>query len=404
MPEQHEDVSPATAGGAAAPIIDLSAFEAAGRLLGEAWIARSAATGAYLSGLLASLAPSQTSDAAPTPPLPPFKRRPVLGNPELNMTGDEDGNTWPESVGWALSWGCQLTFGRDEKTAEPYVQVSLSDEDLRRGITQRKATRAQVAEFARLLAEQFGEPNPRDTDVEWLRDEVKRIEDERKADVDRLTRDLRTCEIARNDVRAERDLARDRLAERYPVIEHWQGLAETRGAQVEEFARTIRELTAERNRLRDERDDEHAELCAALNLDTANATWASLRLGIVEVVTERNRLRAKLDQHLADENSAQAANDRLRNEIDLVRRQYQRAVNTNNDLVAERDRLRIALDIADGYRPKFQPGQYVRIGSCEGMVVKPKDVTRVQLLGMLQEVDYPTSVVKAIRGDEEVPF
>lgn len=118
---------------------------------------------------------------------------------------------------------------------------------------------------------------------------------------------------------------------------------------------------------------------------------------------ERDRLRAKLDQHLADENSAQAANDRLRNEIDLARRQYRRAVNTNNDLVAERDRLRIALDIADGYQPKFQPGQYVRIGSCEGMVVKPKDITRVQLLGMLQEVDYPTSAVKAI-PDEEVPF
>jgi hypothetical protein len=168
-------------------------------------------------------------------------------------------------------------------------------------------------------------------------------------------------------------------------------------ADLDEARSTIGRVCAERH-------DEHAELCAALNLDTANATWASLRLGIVEVVTERNRLRAKLDQHLADENSAQAANDRLRDELDLVRRQYQRAVNTNNDLVAERDRLRIALDIADGYRPKFQPGQYVRIGSCEGMVVKPKDVTRVQLLGMLQEVDYPTGAVKAISDDEEVPF
>jgi hypothetical protein len=137
--------------------------------------------------------------------LAPFKLRPVLKGPELNMDGDDEGNTWPDGVGWALSWGCQLTFGRDEETGEPTVCVSMSDEDLRRGITSRTAKRHQVAEFARLLAAQFGEPStvvpdPRDAEIERLREELARV-----AHPDAMD------ELSRDALRRQRDDARQEL-------------------------------------------------------------------------------------------------------------------------------------------------------------------------------------------------
>lgn len=210
-------------------------------------------------------------------PLPPFKRRPVLGHPSQNMTGDEDGNTWSEGVGWALSWGCQLTFGRTEGTGVPYVQVSLSDEDRRRGITQRTATRAQVAEFARMLAEQFGEPStvvpdPRDAEVELLRQQLA-----------------------------------DALAE---------------NARVDEYHTEWQRADAEVTRLRREADEIRRTLAVELNLKPSELDGRETTDLAAELADRRRssviywkglaeRRKRELAQHLADENSAQAVSDRL---------------------------------------------------------------------------------------------
>jgi hypothetical protein len=269
MTAEQQGVSPASAGGAAFP------DEVRRRI----WVAAE-----DLANTIGC-----TVVNAPTP-LPPFKRRPVLGDPSPNMTGDEDGNTWAEGVDWALSWGCQLTFGRDEKTAVPYVQVSLSDEDLRRGITQRKATRAQVAEFARLLVEQFGEPA---------------VPDPRDAEVTRLRREL----DARPDASALRGMADqlhaiedgDECAAPEVTIDHVRTLINCVASTSAEYRAECVRLGAENATVKAERDRLRTELDGQ-RADKEQAEAA------------HDRLRAKLDQHLADENSAQAANDRLRAE------------------------------------------------------------------------------------------
>jgi outer membrane murein-binding lipoprotein Lpp len=117
-------------------------------------------------------------------------------------------------------------------------------------------------------------------------------QDPRDAEIERLRAAL--AKMARG---VNRQSARANAAE--VGIEHWQGLAETRGAQVEEFASGIRELTA-----------------------------------------ERDRLQERLDQHLADENSAQAANDRLREELDKVSGGWQARVESRQKLMQERDEAR----------------------------------------------------------------
>jgi DNA-binding CsgD family transcriptional regulator len=64
---EQEGVSPATAGGAPAPIVDLSAFEAAGKALAEAYIAQSQARGAFFTGLLGGLHPTPEADSESDP-------------------------------------------------------------------------------------------------------------------------------------------------------------------------------------------------------------------------------------------------------------------------------------------------------------------------------------------------
>lgn len=63
MTTEQEGAPSATAGGASAPILDLSAFEKAGRLLAAAWLEQQAARAAYWRGLLGGLSAEQESSA-----------------------------------------------------------------------------------------------------------------------------------------------------------------------------------------------------------------------------------------------------------------------------------------------------------------------------------------------------
>jgi hypothetical protein len=72
-------------------------------------------------------------------------------------------------IGWSLSWGCKLSIARDHDTGEHYVCVNTSGEDQRRGIVSRSTTREQIASFGKQLLNVFGEPDPRDAEIERLR-------------------------------------------------------------------------------------------------------------------------------------------------------------------------------------------------------------------------------------------
>lgn len=82
----------------------------------------------------------QAADAEP-------ELRPVYGEPGSGFEWyDEEGKGRDPHVGWDLSWGCRVSFAYDE--GQLRATVSLSDADLRAGITVRSATRDQLRNFA----------------------------------------------------------------------------------------------------------------------------------------------------------------------------------------------------------------------------------------------------------------
>lgn len=264
MANEQQDVSPATAGGAPFP------DEVRRRI----WVA--AEDLASTIGCTVVNAP---------PPLPPFKRRPVLKGSELTMDGDDEGNVWPNGVGWSLSWDCRLTFGRDEDTGEPTVVVNMSGEDLRRGITSRTAKRHQVAEFARLLAEQFGEPtgpDPRDAEIERLRGalasaqkQIVQFEQQRDTARAALAQHL----ADENSAQAANDRLRDELAQITDLVGVSAVQPGTVQSAVERYLFELDQRRGERDEARAERDrllsepDRFRWLCQALNVEPGSETW-----------------------------------------------------------------------------------------------------------------------------------
>jgi hypothetical protein len=94
--------------------------------------------------------------------------RPVYGDPDVRNQYDEDGDAYDPSVGWNLSFGCNLTIGYRGETLA--VTVNTSDRDQRDGITHRTVTRQQVADYARKLlalvgVNEFVQPLPGDVVV-----------------------------------------------------------------------------------------------------------------------------------------------------------------------------------------------------------------------------------------------
>lgn len=77
--------------------------------------------------------------------------RAVMRDPDRGpYVTDDDGVSLEDGVGWDLSWGCRVSFG-DDDPAGLVVAVSMSEEDQRKGITNRLATPEQVRRFARDL-------------------------------------------------------------------------------------------------------------------------------------------------------------------------------------------------------------------------------------------------------------
>jgi len=369
MANEQESVSPATAGGAPAP--DLVALCAAA---------------------LPALDAARKVFEAAAAPLPPFKRRPVLGEPTVNMTGDEDGRTWPEGVGWALSWGCQLSFGRDEKTNVPYVQVSLSDEDRRRGITQRSATRAQVAEFARMLAEQFGEPStvvpdPCDAEIERLRGLVWQVTAERDrmvveleqvvtvagGDVDFIAEERGKAKSAvvwalgqleqqrdeantqRDSVKAANEYMRDAFREIGELVGTPQASPETVRSAMEKYLFELDQRRGERDEAREEWKRADAEVTRLVDAARANEqrefeAYAELLNPIREVFRKSpvgascyRELRDYIDRLIGNANRLREQVANQRTEFERANADTVKAIKDRDAAEAERDRLRADL-------------------------------------------------------------
>lgn len=105
--------------------------------------------------------------------LPPAERKPVYGEPGVSTEWDEDADAMRiDGIGWDLSWGCKLSLSRDHETGEYYVSVCTSGEDQRAGITTRSVTREQIASFGQQLVNVFGKQDPRDAEIERLRNRL----------------------------------------------------------------------------------------------------------------------------------------------------------------------------------------------------------------------------------------
>lgn len=225
----------------------------------------------------------------------PADRKPVYDGPGLDTDWDEDTEAvLVHGVGWSLSWGCKLSIARDHDTGEHYVCVNTSGEDQRKGIVSRSTTPEQIAAFARHLLNVFGEPDPRDAEIERLR----------------------TALGEANTVRMRLAGAEEDLTE---AREEWKR-ADAEVTRLQREADEMRHLAAD---LLNRTLDEVAGRTTPDMIEEVGSRWRQTidngcrdserwRKQARDAEAERDRLRARLDQHLADENSAQAANDRLR--------------------------------------------------------------------------------------------
>jgi hypothetical protein len=89
----------------------------------------------------------------------PHNGTPVFGGPEFterveydpaDFYGEEYPPT-PASIGWDLSGGARINYGRHEDGGPLLVTLNLSDYALKTGIVQRIVTREQLVEHARHL-------------------------------------------------------------------------------------------------------------------------------------------------------------------------------------------------------------------------------------------------------------
>jgi hypothetical protein len=78
----------------------------------------------------------------------------VYDDPKTYYENTEDGDEFDpatQSVGWAISWGCQLTFGMDEGALR--FTLGISDATQKNGIEIRTVTSTQVRDYAAKLVE-----------------------------------------------------------------------------------------------------------------------------------------------------------------------------------------------------------------------------------------------------------
>jgi hypothetical protein len=263
----------------------------------------------------------------------PADRKPAYGEPGLDTDWDEDADAMViHGVGWNLSWGCKLSIARDHDTGEHYVCVNTSGEDQRKGIVSRSTTREQIASFGQQLLNVFGEPDPRDAEIERLRkDCTGNAEDWKRADAE-VTRLTEAAQV--NEQRSY-----EAYAELLNPIREVFGKSPVEASHYRELRDGITRLLSNYSVEATRHEQATAELERIATFVGGSAAMPSSVRSAVEaeigrrdmkhqraweqamgpLVAERDRLRAKLDQHLADENSAQAANDRLRNENTSLR-------------------------------------------------------------------------------------
>lgn len=86
------------------------------------------------------------------------ERRPAYAHPDLGYEYDEEGEKSSVYAGWDIAYGCRVSFNLDD--GEPYVVVSLSDQERKNGEGNRSVTREQIRAFAYHLiqfTEEMGE-------------------------------------------------------------------------------------------------------------------------------------------------------------------------------------------------------------------------------------------------------
>lgn len=79
--------------------------------------------------------------------------KPVLGDPKVHFENDEDGDGFDpatQSVGWAIGWDCQLTFGMDANALHFTLGISGSTQE--NGVEVRAVTAHQLRDYAFKLA------------------------------------------------------------------------------------------------------------------------------------------------------------------------------------------------------------------------------------------------------------
>lgn len=79
--------------------------------------------------------------------------KPVYGEPELQPGWDDDGEPLNETdCGWDLTWGCNLSFGHADPSAEGGpLDVTVNTSDRHQGITVRSVTAEQLVAFGQML-------------------------------------------------------------------------------------------------------------------------------------------------------------------------------------------------------------------------------------------------------------
>jgi hypothetical protein len=322
MAEQHEGVSPATAGGASAP--NLSAIRDmvldSLRAVPPLWQFRQ---GLVAAGLIPADAEIQA-----------VERKPVNGEPGIRMEWDEDVEAMRiDGIGWDLSFGCTVSFAYDHDRGEHYVCVSTSDADQRAGITSRRTTKEQLASLGQQLVNVFGRPDPRDAEIERLRLARRALaatghfrDDEVGDDVAPRIAELnsaRTAEIER--LRGDALLFQQHLQRAHgrpdnEVTDEYMGVDFSR-AMVDGLRDGKERAERDLERLREHSAARFRDLCAALETDPSIERWDSVLSGVGAAIAERDRLRTELDGQRADKEQAEAAYNRLRQELDDVRSQ-----------------------------------------------------------------------------------
>lgn len=286
-------------------------------------------------------------------------------------------------------------------------------------------------------------PEPRDAELRGRFDEIAELVGVPAQQPEAVRSAVERYLFELDQRRGERDEARAEVERLRAEVDNLSGIRlELRERLTKAFAENTR-LDEERDEAREEWKRADAEMTRLRKLvgnenigcepdsdwsgiDRAEAIRqaACFRQNLTAVRQQRDAIVQQLGQHLADENSAQAANDRLRDDIQNLNAGHDGTMRYITNRLADildadttdiHELLNVTAMRVEGgnaaegelsrRKPTFRPGQRVRIGLCNGIVLQPKDVTRVQLEGTLYDADYPTRVVNAIPGDdEEVPF